>query len=152
LQQIVRALSPGFQESAVSRSAHADTILLLPAPGEQHTLGLVILSEFFQREGWHLLGGPASGEHDAVDIVRGEWVDVAGFSVGSSNHLDELSAYIRGVRRASRNRYLAVMVGGPLFLQRPELVTRVGADCTAEDAPSAVRQARGFLTLRAAAD
>ena len=44
------------------------------------------------------------------------------------------------------------MVGGPLFLQRPELVTRVGADATAADAPAAVRQASGLLAMRAAAD
>jgi methanogenic corrinoid protein MtbC1 len=152
LQQIVRALSPGFQTAAVGRSAHADTVLLLPAPGEQHTLGLVILSEFFQREGWHLLGGPVSTALDAAGIVRDHCVDVAGFSLGSLNHLDALTACIRAVRKASRNRYLAVMVGGPLFLQRPELVTRVGADSTAADAQTAVRQARGFLAMRAAAD
>jgi methanogenic corrinoid protein MtbC1 len=140
------------KQAAVSRSAHADTVLLLPAPGEQHTLGLIILSEFFQREGWHLLGGPARDAHDAVEIVRGSWVDVVGFSAGSISHLDRLTACIRTVRAASRNRYLAVMVGGPLFLQRPDLVIRVGADCTAADAPAAVRQARGFLALRAAAD
>jgi methanogenic corrinoid protein MtbC1 len=152
LQQIVRALSPSFQSAGVGRSAHADTVLLLPAPGEQHTLGLVILSEFFQREGWHLLGGPVATARDAADIVRDTWVDVAGFSLGSINHVDILTACIRAVRKASRNRYLPVMVRGPLFLQRPELATRVGADSTAEDAPTAVRQARGYLAMRAAAD
>ncbi|HEX2944128.1 MAG TPA: cobalamin B12-binding domain-containing protein [Rhodopila sp.] len=151
LQQIVRALAPEFQRGAVPRAAHPDTVLLLPAPGEQHTFGLMILGEFFQREGWQVVGGPISAGADAADTVRGEWVDVAGFSIGSTAKLDGLTTLIRAVRRASRNRYIGVMVGGPLFLDRPDLVSRVGADATASDAPSAVRQARLLLKLRAAA-
>ena len=150
LQQVVRALSPTFQAAALPKSAHANTILLLPAPGEQHTLGLVILAEFFQREGWHIAGGPVSTGYDATELLRTNCVDIVGFSIGSVNRLEGLAACIRSVRNASRNRYLGVMVGGPLFLQHPELVTRVGADTTAADAPGAVRQARGLLAMRAA--
>ena len=40
-------------------------------------------------------------------MVRDTWVDVAGFSIGSIEHLDGLTACIRAVRKASRNRYLA---------------------------------------------
>ena len=152
LQQAIRALSPSFQAAAVTQSAHADTILLLPAPGEQHTLGLLILSEFFHREGWHVMGGPASGARSAADLIDGPWIDVVGFSLGSIKHFDALAACIRAVRKASRNRFIGIMVGGPLFLQRPELVTRVGADTTATDAPGAIRQAKGLLSMRAAAD
>jgi methanogenic corrinoid protein MtbC1 len=152
LQQIVRALSPDFQAASVNQSALADTVLLLPAPGEQHTFGLVILAEFFRREGWHISGGPVSSSHDAAGLVRDVWVDVVGFSIGSIKHLDNLANCIRTVRRASRNRYIGVMVGGPLILQRPDLVTRIGADATAVDAQGAVRQARGLLSMRAAAD
>lgn len=157
LQRVVRSLSCRFQTAAVTPHTHPDTILLLPAPLEQHTLGLVILSEFFQREGWHVIGGPVSGGSDsggcdAAAAVRSSWVDVAGFSLGSSSKLEGLANCIRSVRKASQNRYLFVMVGGPLFLLHPELVSRVGADTTAPDATSAVRQARGLLTIRAAAD
>ena len=151
LQQVVRALSPSFQVAAVARPANAETLLLLPAPGEQHTLGLIVLSEFFRRDGWHVLGGPVSAGYDAVGIVRDNWIDVAGFSIGAGKGLDSLAACIAAVRRASRNRQLAVMAGGPLFLNHPELVARVGADTTAADAPGAVRQARGLLAMRAVA-
>jgi MerR family transcriptional regulator, light-induced transcriptional regulator len=50
LQQVVRALSPKFQAAALNRP-RTDSILLMPAPGEQHSFGIVILSEFFLREG-----------------------------------------------------------------------------------------------------
>jgi methanogenic corrinoid protein MtbC1 len=152
LQQIVRAIAPAFQKAAVPRSARADTVLLLPAPGEQHSLGLVILAEFFQREGWHVVGGPVSTGYDAAQLVRTHSVDVAGFSIASSGRLQALKSCIRSLRRASRNRYLGVMVGGPLFLQQPELVTRLGADATAADAPEALQKARELLATRPAAE
>ncbi len=151
LQQIVRALSPNFQVAAVNHP-YPETVLLLPAPGEQHTFGLVILSEFFQREGWHVAGGPASTSADAADLVRDNWVDVAGFSIGSASRLEGLGGIIRTLRRVSRNRDISIMIGGPLFLLHPDLVARVGADVGARDAQSAVRQATSILALRTAAD
>lgn len=151
LQQVVRDLSPSFQLAAVGRP-HADTVLLLPAPGEQHSLGLVMLSEFFRREGWHVVGGPASSGNDAVRLVRSAWVDVAGFSIGSDHLLGGLAACITALRKASRNKDINVMVGGPMLLRYPDLVKRTGADTAATDAPGAVREARALLSFRAAAD
>lgn len=152
LQQAVRALSPSFQRTALNRSAYANTVLLLPAHNEQHTLGLAILSEFFHREGWHVTGGPVSTGYDAAELVRRTWIDIAGFSITSISRVDDLAACIRSIRKASRNRNLGVMVGGPLFLRRPDLVTRVGADTMATDALNAVRQANRMLAMQAAAD
>jgi methanogenic corrinoid protein MtbC1 len=151
LQQVVRALSPTFQTAALSR-AHADSILLLPAPGEQHFFGLVILSEFFLREGWHVVGGPASRGNGPADIVRTSWVDVAGFSIASTVRIEALANCIRDVRKASVNTDIKIMVGGPLLLTRPNLVQELGADVSAADAPGAVREARGLLSMRTAAD
>ncbi len=151
LQQVVRTISPGFQAAAITH-AHPETVLLVPAPGDQHTFGLLIVAEFFQREGWHVAGGPATTAEDAVAIVRDSWVDVAGFSIGSASRLDGLMNSIRTLRRASRNRDLSIMVGGPLLLRQPDLAARVGADIGAKDAVGAVRQASGLVALRTAAD
>ena len=151
LQQVVRALSPTFQIAALSR-AHADSILLLPAPGEQHSFGLVILSEFFLRAGWHVVGGPISVGGGAAEIVRATWVDVAGFSISGTGRIESLAACIRDVRRASINTDIKVMVGGPLLLSRPGLIKELGADASAPDAPGSVREARGLLSMRPAAE
>jgi methanogenic corrinoid protein MtbC1 len=39
------------------------------------------------------------------------------------------------------------MVGGPVFVAKPELARRVGADATAADARGAVTQAERLLDL-----
>jgi methanogenic corrinoid protein MtbC1 len=151
LQQIARMLSPRFQDSA---AGHVDgsSILLMPVTGEQHTFGLTLLAEFFQRAGWRVSGGPVTEGVDPSTLVRNAWYDVAGFSLGSESLIAVLTKSIRQVRRASRNRCLVIMVGGPLFLLHPDLVAQVGADTTANDAPDAVRQAGALLTSRAATD
>ena len=56
---------------------------------------------------------------------------------------------IRALRRASRNRAIGVLVGGPLFIDHPELVARVGADATAIDGGQAPIQAQNLLALLA---
>lgn len=55
---------------------------------------------------------------------------------------------IEAARGASRNRDLIVMVGGPLFIENPELVALVGADATARDAKEAVLRADAMVPLR----
>jgi methanogenic corrinoid protein MtbC1 len=84
--------------------------------------------------------------------VRRNWFDVVGFSIGSERFLPDLAKIIRRVRRASRNRCIGVMVGGPLFHDRPEMVARVGADASAADASSAIAIATDLVTMRVAAE
>jgi len=161
LQQAARLLSPRFQAVSVARG-DGRCLLLMPAPGDQHTFGLLILGEFFQRAGWRVQGGPKSGGPksggpnsggtNAEELVRRTWFDVAGFSIGSERLLDDLAETIRRVRLASCNRGMGVMVGGPLFQQRPDLVARAGADAMAADAPEAVRLASEMAARQASRD
>jgi methanogenic corrinoid protein MtbC1 len=67
-----------------------------------------------------------------------------GLSVGCEVRVESLSAAIRSVRRASLNRSIGVMVGGPLFNKFPELVGQVGADASARDGRTAVQLAEGL--------
>ena len=44
------------------------------------------------------------------------------------------------------------MVGGPAFVAQPELVSAVGADATASDAPHAVTKAETLVAARESRD
>jgi len=146
LQQILRAISPDFFTTR-PRDARRSRVLLVPAPGEQHTLGLVMVAEFFRRAGWSVAGGPCSVGTDPVAMVRHTAFDVIGFSVGSATRIDAVARHIRVLRRVSRNRAIGVMVGGPVVADHPEIATQIGADATAADARQAVVQARALLSL-----
>jgi len=121
--------------------------LLLPIPGEQHTFGLTLMSEFFRRAEWEVRGWPLLEESELINLVRNEWFALVGISVGGEVSLAGLGSLIRDVRRNSSNPSVGVMVGGPLFVQQPGLAKQVGADATAVDARQAVEQAESLLQL-----
>lgn len=146
LRQVMRSLSLTLQDPARARPA-ALRALLVPGPGDQHSFGLAMVSEFFGRAGWHVWTGVPDSPEQLLQLVRRDWYGVIGFSVGSVVRLDALGEAIRQVRRVSRNRGIGVMVGGPVFLQRPELVAMIGADATAVDGRQAVLQAHRLLDL-----
>jgi methanogenic corrinoid protein MtbC1 len=148
LQQLVRERSTSAGLDPVQWSEHK-RILLAPAPNEQHTLGISIVEKFFLAAGWDVWGGAAGTAFDLPTLVRRESFGVIGFSLGSDRNVDALVTLIREVRRKSRNPALGVIVGGPAFLEHPDLAILIGADATAVDAQSAVSVAQGLLEVGA---
>jgi hypothetical protein len=67
--------------------------------------------------------------------------------VGSESRIDGVAEFVRAIRQASRNRLVAVMVGGPVLVARPELAVLMGADATANDGPMAVQRAEHLRVL-----
>jgi MerR family transcriptional regulator, light-induced transcriptional regulator len=146
LHQVLRELSPAFQNEG-EHQARGRRALLVPVPGEQHTFGLVMVAEFFRRAGWDVWCGPSASRGDLVGIVRREWFAVVGFSASCDTRLDALASGIHAVRRASCNQAIGVLVGGPVFVEHPELATLIGADATAADGRQATSQAESLLAL-----
>lgn len=149
LHQVLRELSPAFNQANINASGHR--VLLLPAPGEQHTFGLVMVSEFFRRAGWDVGGGPWEAGADPVLMVKREWFDVVGFSLGNITQLDALAASIKIVRKSSLNTSICVIVGGPLFLAHPEYVAYVNADAASTDGAQAPTLAKKLIASKSRA-
>ena len=131
LHQLVREMSPGFMRAG--NGVEVKRALLAPVPGEQHTFGLLMVTEFFRREGWDVWGGPSASHSDVLQVVNAEKFSVVGFSVSCNDRLDELTEWIQTIRNQSRNPQIGVLVGGRVFIDNPELVREVGADATALD-------------------
>ncbi len=146
LQQMLRDLIPVFH-SEVAPRPEVRRALLVPAPGEQHGLGLQIVTEFMRRAGWQVWCGAPASRQELLDIVHQEWFALIGLSTACSDRLESLSAAVRLIRRASRNPAVGVMVGGPVFIDHPELAAAIGADATAVDGRHAAQQAENVLDL-----
>ena len=135
--------------SEPKRSSHDEdrSALLMGAPGELHTFGVAVVEQFLQVAGWQVTSGLASSPSQIHDLVGSTWFDVVGLTLSCESRLDGLAASIRSVRKVSRNRSVGIMVGGPVFLDKPELVERVGADASAVDAPTAVLLAQRLYDI-----
>ena len=115
--------------------------LLAPTPGEQHNFGVMIVDHFLHQAGWDVRTLPASSLEEIVNLVSRDSFEIAGLSISCEAYLLPLEKTIATLRRASRNSEICVMVGGRLFLERPELAQLIGADAAATDGRDAVRQA-----------
>ncbi len=142
-QQLVHALSartPGAAAPAAMQR-HA---LILPAPGEQHVLGAMIVEDAFRRAGWATQSGAALDEDALVTLVAARAFDLVGLSAGSQRVLAGLPRTIATLRRAA-GRPILVLVGGPAVGDDADLGRRLGADAVAGDAAQAVALAEHHL-------
>jgi MerR family transcriptional regulator, light-induced transcriptional regulator len=147
LQQAMHALSPTFLKDTLTIKSPR-RILLASVPGEQHTMGLFMVSEFFRRGGWDVWSELPSNYEDIVGKARGEWFDLIGLSVGGDHKLEALTQAIAALRRASRNAEVLIMLGGPILVSNPEIAVAVGADFAAGDARHAVARAEKAVASR----
>jgi len=151
IQQLLRHYSGEFRAESAPRET-GRRALLAPTPREKHDLSyamfcLVLMSEFFRRDGWDAWIEPEPTSQEFTQVVREQWFDVVEFLVSGDKQLDLLAARIRMIRRESPNRSIGVMVYGQVFIEHPELVLLVGADLTATDARQGALQAERLLAL-----
>lgn len=144
MQRLLRDLSQIFLANTGAASP-VGSVLLTCIPGEQHTLGIIMVGEFLLRDGWRVLVGAPWSESDLLTTVATEWFDVVGFSVGSEHRLPALKRDIRRLKQMSRNPQLQIMVGGQVFRDQPELAAEIGATAIASDAGQAPAVARTLL-------
>jgi methanogenic corrinoid protein MtbC1 len=146
LHEVLRQLARAARAEQIERRP-ANSVLLVPAPGEQHTFGLLMVAEFFRWNGWSVATEYPATTGDLLELVARDRYSLIGMTVGYREQLDGLSSRITQVRRASRNRSVGVMLGGRPFTEQPDLASRLGADATAADARSAAAQADGIVRL-----
>ena len=148
LQQLLREFAAAFR--ADGQKATGLRALLTPGPSEPHDLGylmfgLVMLGEFFRRDGWDAWIEPAPQARELSTVIHNEWFDVVELIVSGEKRLDELAATIKTIRKASLNQSLGVLVCGQTFVEHPELVLLVGGDMPAADPREAASQAQNLV-------
>jgi methanogenic corrinoid protein MtbC1 len=148
MQKITLRLGSEFQEKRKG-PMEGMRALFAPVPGSLHTLGVLMVSDFFRREGWQVWMELGSSEAILLAAVEKDWFQVVGLSVGTEDHVDSLANTIRALRVASSNRDVKILIGGPLVALSPNLYKVVGADAAASDATSAVELARTLFSQSA---
>ncbi|MCW6507300.1 cobalamin B12-binding domain-containing protein [Lichenifustis flavocetrariae] len=148
MQKLLRMLAPIFHANGRPEDGSRQA-LIVPLPGDQHTFGLSMVAEFMRRAGWSIWSTPFASIETLSETLGKLYFVLVGYSVSSDERLDELTKVIRQTRRASCNKAIRILVGGPVFVARPDYVTRVGADAMGTDAPHALSLAESFVASAA---
>lgn len=131
----------------VAREQQSRRILLAKVSGEEHTLGLLVVTACFQEAGWEVSGGAelVCGNRMFRTLADGQF-SVLGLSVGISVELDKLSAIIKKARSMSANPGIGICVGGPALIADRDRFSNVGADFIATDALTAIKNAEARIS------
>ena len=144
IQTMVHALGSGEVKPHPVDQAHR--IVLASRPEEQHALGMLVLSQLFEMQGWEVEGGShLKTGRQLDDLVHNQWFGVVGLSASSEEGARQLKASIDSLRESSMNNSIAVIVGGNGFIEHPEISDEIGADGVAVDGLEAVGKAEQLL-------
>jgi methanogenic corrinoid protein MtbC1 len=133
LHKILHVL-PSMSELQKQYVPNGLTILLMPSPGDQHTFGLAMVAEFFQREGWAVDGGTFAAADNPALLVKAKHYDAVGFSLATGLGFKRLQDCISSIRKTVSPNKLCIIVGGPYFVENQDKVSLVGADLFVQDA------------------
>lgn len=116
------------------------TLLAACAATERHEVGLRMVCDLLELEGWDARYlGAAVPEDSLVGMVLSRQPDAVALSASIAPHLPQLRALIRAVRVACGKAAPFIIVGGRPFLEDETLAQRLGADAMAHDASEAAR-------------
>jgi methanogenic corrinoid protein MtbC1 len=144
LQQTLRRFAAHFRPEFVEGEPWRRA-MFAPVPGEQHTLGLSMIVQYFLRAGWDASMVPPPSADELPRLVQQERVTLVGLSMSQASNLPVLKALIARIRAATSNPALCIVVGGVAFSEQPGLADEVDADGTAIDAAQAVSLAQQLV-------
>jgi MerR family transcriptional regulator, light-induced transcriptional regulator len=134
------AMARAYERAFTWRTDTSRTLIAACADVERHEVGLRMLCDLLDLEGWHTtyLGATVPVESLAA-MVRRLRPDVVALSAALSPHLPRVRAMIAAIKEALGDTQPLIIVGGRPFLDDPSLAQRLGADVTAPNAVDAVR-------------
>jgi len=125
------------------------TLVAACVAGDLHEIGVRMVSDFFEIEGWDTFYLGANVPHaSVVSTLIDKHADVLALSATLTPHIGEVRALIRLVRANERCRDVHILVGGHPFNTTATLWRSVGADGYAPDAAAAIDAAHRLTMPR----
>ncbi|MFO8235572.1 MAG: cobalamin-dependent protein [Bacteroidales bacterium] len=116
------------------------------AGGELHEIGLRMVSDFFEMDGWdtYYLGAntPVS---TIISAIKEYKADVLGLSIAMPYHQSTLKESIKGIRQKIKKQQTKILVGGNGINNKQHIWEKIGADGYAPDAKQALELANRII-------
>ena len=129
---------------SAERNGH--TLVATCVAGDLHEIGLRMVADFFEMEGWDTFYvGANAPAASVVQVVVERGADVLAVSATITSHVRQLRELVAAVRADEAARGVKILAGGYPFNVAPGLWREVGADASAADAAGAVETAARLL-------
>lgn len=148
-RQIMAQLYPYITPS----NSNGLSVVATSVSGELHDIGIQMVSDCFELDGWNSYYlGASTPTHSLLQVVERLNPDILAISATMSLHLETVQTLIKALRACPRGRELKIIVGGYIFNAYPELWKEVGADGHSINAVQAVEVAHQLLGHHAPSD
>jgi methanogenic corrinoid protein MtbC1 len=115
------------------------TMVATCVAGDLHELGVRMVADFFEMDGWDTFYLGANTPHEGVvDTIIERRAEVLAVSATLATHVPAVRALIDVVRASPAGAAVSILAGGHPFNENPDLWKTVGADATAPDAQQAI--------------
>ena len=139
---LMAQLQPYFQQTP----RNGRRLLAACIAGDLHTLGLQMVADFLEYEGWEVSYLGASTPLDSIRrMVAEQGVDLLLTAASMPHHVPLLRDLVAALRNDPATRHVRVLVGGRPFVHNADLWERTGADAWAASADEAVSVVRGLF-------
>jgi methanogenic corrinoid protein MtbC1 len=130
------------------RPPHGKTLLAAAVAGDQHDLGVQVVSDFFERDGWRVIClGSDMPADDLVQAIHFFRPDLVALAATLPTQLSTLRSTIAAVRRTQRGWSVRILVGGNALTGRSHLAAEIGSDGYAANPIQAVALGRELVGL-----
>ena len=119
---------PNHPSSVRSTSVQGRTVFAT-APGCQHNLGVLVVSDYFRSWGWQVSTLLEGRREVLVREVSSQTIDFLGLSVGHDAGLKGMPELIQELRACSCNSAMKILIGGNIFDMPVGEYAWIGADC-----------------------
>jgi len=117
--------------------------------GELHQIGIRMVADFFEMEGWdtYYLGANTPGKA-ILQAVQNQEADILGVYLTMNFHRSTLEDLVNRVRQSETGKKIKILVGGYIFQKTPDLWKKLEVDGWAADAREAVNAANRLLDIK----
>ena len=130
------------------QAPNGKTLLAAAVMGNQHEIGLQVVSDFFEMAGWRVIQlGSDMPIPDLAQAVEFYQPDLLALSASLHTHLVTLTETIRTVRAGERGAGVKILVGGRALAEAGDLTQQFGADGYAADPHAAVALGNALVGL-----
>jgi methylmalonyl-CoA mutase cobalamin-binding domain/chain len=129
-QSLMARLAERFDDVAPPRGRR---VLVACAEGELHSIGVRMVADFLEADGWDVLFvGALSPPSSVAELAAAQGVDVVALSAALAQRVPEIVAAVDALRALETVPVIAV--GGQAFGGDADVAKRTGADIYATDA------------------